>query len=142
MLDRPHPTSPTVYVASKSRLHPFWSALRAAGLNIIASWPAWQRNSDGIEPTNDEWRRHVQTCIEEASSADILLLYACNDDPDREFGSLIECGASLASGKQVYVVAPFPWPFLRNHKNVRSFNSLADAVSALVALNAGGRDAQ
>jgi hypothetical protein len=34
-------------------------------------------------------------------------------------------------------MALIPWPFLRNHPNVRSFDSLADAVRAIMAAMRG-----
>jgi hypothetical protein len=69
------------------------------------------------EPDNDEWREHSAQCLEQAAAADILLLYVDREDA-RHFGSLIEAGAALGAGKQVFVVAPHRWPFLRNHSSV------------------------
>jgi hypothetical protein len=91
------------------------------------------------EPDNDEWREHSAQCLEQAAAADILLLYVDREDA-RHFGSLIEAGAALGAGKQVFVVAPHPWPFLRNHSQCRSFKTLADAVTAVVSAVAGERE--
>jgi hypothetical protein len=46
---------PAVYCASKSKHWPWWQALRAAGLDIRASWISWSHNMDDSEPTADEW---------------------------------------------------------------------------------------
>ena len=46
----------------------------------------------------------------EASEADIVLLYAREDE--RQMGALVEAGCALGAGKQVYLVAPWAkWSF-------------------------------
>jgi hypothetical protein len=133
---------PSIYFASKSRLWPFWAALRAAGLRVCSIWIDWKFNLDtNNEPSADHWREHADRCIRQAADAEILLLYACGDE-ERHFGSLLECGSALAGGAMVYLVSPHDWPFLRHHPNVLSFDTLEQAIAAIVALNAGGRDAQ
>jgi hypothetical protein len=62
-------------VASKSKHWETWSALRAAGLPIISTWPEWSHNRNGDEPDADAWREHSAACIDDAVNADILLLY-------------------------------------------------------------------
>lgn len=121
-----------IYVASKSRHWPFWSALKVVGLPISASWIDWHHNTAGTEPTPEEWSAHSDTCLREAAAADVLLLYAQEDE--RQFGCLLECGAALASGRTVYLVSPHPWPFLRNHPRVVSFDRLDQAVAAIAAI--------
>jgi hypothetical protein len=69
--------------------------------------------------------------------ADILLLYCAEDE--RQFGSLLECGAALGADRQVFVVSPFPWPFLKQHPRVRVFNTLEAAIAAIMAAAAGER---
>jgi hypothetical protein len=86
---------------------------------------------EGTEPTADEWREHASACLLDAVNADVLLLYAAEDE--RHFGSLLEA-------KWVYLVAPHDWPFLRNHPLVRVFTTLEAAVEALVAQQAGERE--
>jgi hypothetical protein len=68
------------------------------------------------------------------ASCDVLLLYCAADE--LQFGSLLECGAALAEGKTVFVIAPHAWPFLKNHSKVRS---LEGAIECLVAMAAGER---
>jgi hypothetical protein len=51
-------------------------------------------------------------------------------------GALLECGAALAAGKRVFLVSPHPWTF-KHHPRVRIFNSLEDAVTAIVAATNG-----
>jgi hypothetical protein len=121
-----------VYFASKARHAPFVQALRAAGVNITATWPDWPMNYCTDEPTADQWRQHVQACIEQAAVADVTLLYAQAEET--QFGSLIECGSALAAGRQIYLVSPHAWPFLRNHPRVRSFETLADAIAAITSI--------
>jgi hypothetical protein len=115
-----------------------WCALRAAGVPIISSWPDWPHNRNGDdEPDADAWREHSAACIDDAVAGDVLLLY-CKAD-ENQFGALLEAGAALGAGKWVYLVAPFPWPFLRHHPRVRSFDTLADAIAAICAAEAGER---
>jgi hypothetical protein len=83
-----------LYVASKSRHWPFWAALRSAGISVVASWVDAEFNHTGGEPP--DWALHWMKCIDEASSADIVLVYAREDE--RQMGALIEAGAALAAG--------------------------------------------
>jgi hypothetical protein len=57
----------------------------------------------------------------------------------RHFGALLEAGAALGAGKHVFLVSHHPWPFLRHHPKCRSFETLADAITAIVAMQAGER---
>jgi hypothetical protein len=127
---------PAVYCASKSKHWPWWQALRAAGLDIRASWISWSHNMDDSEPTADEWASHWQRCVQEASAADVVLVYARSDE--RQNGALIEMGAGLAAGAQVFLVSDSPWS-VANHPRVRTFPSLADAVAAICAAADGER---
>jgi len=45
-------------------------------------------------------------------------------------GALLEAGAALAAGKQVYVVSPDEWTFA-HHPNCRVFASLEEAANAI-----------
>jgi hypothetical protein len=44
------------------------------------------------------------------------------------------------AGQQVFLVSPLPWPFLRHHSRVPSFDTLEAAVIALVAMQGGERE--
>jgi hypothetical protein len=66
------------------------------------------------------------------------LLYA-NAEEERRFGALLEAGAALANGKRIFLVAPYPWPFLRHHPRCRSFDTLSAAVEAIMAAVNGER---
>jgi hypothetical protein len=119
-----------VYPSSKSKHHPWWQALRAAGVPIDASWIDAEFNATGKEPSHDEWRRHWSACISEAAGADILLA-VCREDENQN-GAFIEIGAALGAGKWVYLVSPFDWSW-KHHERVRTFRSLEGAITALVA---------
>jgi hypothetical protein len=119
------------YVASKSKHYYWWQALRAAGLPIAASWLDWPGNRGELGLTEQDWREHSEKCLREAASCDVLLLHA--QDGEAHFGALLECGAALAAGKTVFLVAPHHWPFLRCHPLVRSFDSLSAAIACLIA---------
>ena len=77
-----------VAVASKSRHWEMWAALRAAGIPIISTWPWWHHNrEEDTHPEDDEWRAHVEACVDDVAQSDVLLLY-CRAD-ERQFGSLL-----------------------------------------------------
>ena len=120
-----------VYVGSKARHWQFWGALRAAGVPIVASWIDAPFNHTGEEPSEDAWSLHWQKCVREAAECDILLLYGGPDE--RQLGSLIEAGAALAHNKRVFVVAPTAHFSFANHPRCRVFNTLADAIEAIMA---------
>jgi hypothetical protein len=121
-----------LYVASKRRSWPWWAAMRACGVPIISSWIDWSFNHDETtEPSSDAWREHSFKCLEEAASCDVLLLYVENGT--QHFGALLEAGAALGAGRQVFLVSPHPWPFLRCHPRCRSFDTLEQAIAAIMA---------
>jgi hypothetical protein len=122
------------YVASKAKHAVFWRALRGAGIRIEAPWIDAELNQPGAEARPDQWRRHWQRCIESAADADVTLFYAAEDE--RQCGALLECGAALAAGKQVFVVSPHEWTFA-NHERCRRFDSLEAAIRAIKALETG-----
>jgi hypothetical protein len=130
-----------VAVASKARHVCWWQALRtalaASGIDLISGWPDWPFNHDGVEPSADEWREHSKACIEDATSADVLLFYAAEDE--RQFGALLETGAALGAGKRVFVVSPHAWPFLKCHPRVRAFTTMEGAISCLLSMAQGER---
>jgi hypothetical protein len=93
---------------------------------------------DDCEPTEQAYREHVVACLREAASSDIVLLYAQKDDAPH-FGSIMEATSALVANQNawVFLVSPHEWPFLRNHPRVRSFDTLADAVRAVCAMEVG-----
>jgi hypothetical protein len=131
---------PVVYPAAKSCCWHWFLALQAGGVPLRASWLTWPFNRDpNDEPSSTEWREHAEICLREAAQSDIVLLYVPPDEERRQFGSLLEAGAALGAGRWVYLVSPHPWPFLRNNPRVRSFDTLAAAVEAIVAQQNGER---
>jgi hypothetical protein len=65
------------------------------------------------------------------------LLYVREDE--RQMGALIEAGCALGAGKEVYLVALWADWSLQHHPRVRCFETLEDAVTALVAIAVGER---
>jgi hypothetical protein len=127
-----------VYLASKSKWHEFVAALGAAGLSLSASWPYWRYNREpDAEPSSEAWREHAIACVDQVSDCDVLILFVA--EGEQHLGSLIECGVALGNNKQIFLISPHPWMFLRSHPNVRSFETLADAVLAVVSMQDGER---
>jgi hypothetical protein len=123
----------TVYVASKARHAPWWAALRACGLPIspACSWIDWPYNEAGApEPSIAEWRTHWDNCVKAAANADALIFVDLPGEVAK--GALIEMGAALGSGKEVYLVSETDWS-IRHHPGVRPFRRLSDAVTAIIA---------
>jgi hypothetical protein len=120
----------TVYVASKAKHAAWWKALQAAGVPITSSWLDWEGNRTDADPTADAWGRHWLHCVDEASTADICL-FVCNEG-ETACGALLEAGAALAAGKQVFVVSHYWFSFFE-HPRCRRFDSLADAIAAITA---------
>ena len=66
----------------------------------------------------------------EASVADITLMFAQDwRTPSR---GAARSGAALSAGHQIYCVSPHHWSF-RHYPRVRNFNTLEQAVTAIVA---------
>jgi hypothetical protein len=104
---------------------------------LPAQYFLWDRNKDSVEPSADEWRDHSKACIEDAARADVLVLVAFEDE--RQFGALLETGSALGNGRQVFVISPHPWPFLKHHPRVRAFNTIEGAIECLLAMATGQR---
>ncbi len=120
-----------VYCASKSKYWPWWTALRAAGIPITATWVDWDFNKDtGREPSHDSWQAHWIACIEQARDADIVLAF-CGAEESQN-GALLEVGAALGAGKMVYLVTEHNWSW-RHHPKVRLFATLEAATTAILA---------
>jgi hypothetical protein len=96
----------------------------------VSTWFDASFNHDGSELTDEEWARHWQRCVQEASEAGVLLLFAQADE--RHTGALVELGSALASGAQVYLVAPHANWSVRHHPRCRSFDTPAWDVLATV----------
>lgn len=89
-----------IYIASRSRHAARWRTLRDhAGLPILSTW------IDRVAGVgHDEWNDLWQCCLEEASLAHTLILFA--EDGDILRGALLEVGAALALGRRVIYVGP------------------------------------
>jgi hypothetical protein len=124
-----------VYFAAKTRHLPFIEAFRpllaAASIDLHASWLSWPWNTNGREPSPEVWKEHVHICLSEVSEAEITIFYVA--DGEQHLGALIEASACLCAGKQLYLVSPHPWPFIRHHKNCYSFTTLEKAFEAVLA---------
>jgi hypothetical protein len=121
-----------VYPASKSKWAPMWAALKAAGVPIAASFPTWPFNYNNLEPSRADFATHWRRCCQEASEADIVLIYAQSDESQN--GALLEVGAGLGMQKKIFAVTPHKWSWL-SHENVTCFSTLSDAITAILELD-------
>jgi hypothetical protein len=128
-----------VYFATKSRRAAWISALIEAGVPIASSWHGWSFNTDdGVEPGVDAWAEHSARCLREASECDVTIIYA--EKGDVHFGAIAEAAACLSHDRTLFMVAPHhDWSFLRHHRNFRSFDTLAAAIQAVLAIERGER---
>lgn len=114
-----------IYIASKTKHANKWRKLRAKGHNIISTW------IDEAGPgMSADLKDLAIRCIDEAKSADRLILFAREDDVLK--GALVEVGAALASGVPVYVVgySPSYATALNQHPLWRDCLNLEDALRA------------
>ena len=133
MTRRAKPREMIFYVASKTKHAPMWRSLRDSGVRINATWI----DEAGTSETHD-FSDLAMRCIQEASSADGVILYAEPNDTLK--GALLECGAALAGGRPVVLVgrdAPISRVF-DNHPLWFSAASIDEAVG-LVARVIDGR---
>lgn len=87
-----------IYIASKTKHADKWKNLRSCGFPIVSTWI----DEAGLGETKsfqNLWLR----CINEASTADVLIVYQENCAEVLK-GAFIEVGAALASGKPVFAV--------------------------------------
>jgi hypothetical protein len=124
-----------IYPASKARHYLWWQALRTAGVPIVhPCWVDAAFNADGSEPTHDEWADHWHECCSLAASCDLVLFLALPGE--QHCGALLECGAALGAGRQVFAVSDVKFSFLA-HPHCRVFENLAGAITAIMAWQAG-----
>jgi hypothetical protein len=83
-----------IYISSKVKYAPVWRALRASGVPIISSWIDHE--------TVTSWDVLWEMCVQEASVADVVIVYA--EPGDVLAGALVEVGAALAAGRRVISV--------------------------------------
>jgi hypothetical protein len=127
----------TLYVASKARPAEIamWTALRGAGLPIVADWLDCEINKTDAKPTSHAWNLHWQRCLEQSAAADITIFFA--PEGPTQCGSLIEIGSALTAGREVWVVSDYDWT-IANHERCRVFKSIEQCVAAVVARMEGG----
>lgn len=109
-----------IYVASKVAHADLWKFYRSQGYPINSTWIDEARDKESPS-LPDLWRR----CIEEASSAKVLVAYTADGEAMK--GALVEIGAALANGVPVYYVGPecSSW---HKHRLVTRFANLEDAM--------------
>lgn len=116
----------SVYTASKPRHAAMWREIRAAGINVIATWIDFENDRD-----IDCFQRLWIQCAHEAAQADVTLLYIEPHDELR--GAYVEMGIALASGKRVYLVNPHNVKVTDavSHPRVTVFTNLRTALDAI-----------
>lgn len=114
-----------IYVASKTTHAPMWRMLRGAALPIISTWI-----DEADEGQTSDWTDLSRRCIEEAASADAIVLYVREGEQLK--GALVECGAALACGVPVHHVGEINGitKVITKHPLFRTFASLHDAFDA------------
>lgn len=114
----------TVYVASKAWYGLNWqdhrSAWEALGVTVNSSW------IDEYEPgVTDDFAALWEKCVEEASSADLLIAVHHEDEVWK--GAFLEIGCALSHGKPVYIVGSPPGTWV-NHPLITLAESPDDAI--------------
>lgn len=120
-----------VYIASKVKHAPKWRRLRDelsdGHVQIISTWI----DEAGPGETTDRGDLALR-CIQEASEADILILYA--EEGDFLKGALVECGAALAFNRQVWAVGPVLGinSAFRSHPNWHEYATVEMALAVIL----------
>jgi hypothetical protein len=114
-----------VHKSKSRRKNPCARAARCRCRSYILGGIDWPGNSPGNEPTAEDWSRRCVRCIGQARHCDVLLFV--NREDEQACGSLIEAGL---------VVCP-DMTFSYHSLNCRNFSALADAIAAIVAMQAG-----
>lgn len=110
-----------IYIASKVRHAERWRTLRdVLGFPIVSTWidEAGEGQSRDL---NDLWER----CIQEASSADVLVIYRQADEILK--GAWIELGAALANHVPIYAVGLQEFT-IAHYKGIDHFSNLDHAL--------------
>ncbi len=114
-----------VYVVSKVPYAGMWRALRREGIPVISSWI-----DDGLEfeiDFSEAWPRYLR----EASSARFVIVFSAPGDNPLK-GGLVEVGAALASGADVFVVGEVPeLRTVKHHPRVHVALSLPHAIARI-----------
>lgn len=90
--------NPTVYAAGKIWHAPIFRSLRGQ-FNINSRWIDYDENHWVVQRKNILWQR----CLEDSTSADIMVIY-CDKMDEQQRGVLVEAGQALAAGKYVYLI--------------------------------------
>ncbi len=120
-----------IYFASKVRHAPRWRAFRAAGVPVNSTWIDEPNPPPSI---SDLWDR----CIREAVQAHVLVAY--NESDETLKGALVEAGAALATGVDVFWVGPVGQNTFTNHSRVFVYaegdldSAIAEALDVVSAL--------
>jgi hypothetical protein len=132
-LDERNELPTTVYIAARACRADWVGGLTACLPGVISTWPSWTPNVEGRDATQSEWAQHSSVCLNQSGSAQIVLFVW---EPGA-FGGVMEAAACLQSDGECWLVADEELPFLRHHPRCRSFKTIADAVTALVAQQNG-----
>jgi hypothetical protein len=86
-----------------------------------------------LEPSRSDYATHWRRCCQEASAADIVLIFAQSDE--NQNGAFLEVGAGLGMQKKIFAVTPYEWSWLA-HEDVTLFSSLDAAIAEILKLEA------
>ena len=121
---------PRVYVSSKVRHASMWKDYRdSSRYDIISSWI--DRPTSDIDP--DVFSSMWSDFIDECADCDYLILYKAADDTLLK-GAVVEFGAALAGGAEVFLVGDVPEIGTAiYHPRVSTFSSLESAFDHLAS---------
>jgi len=113
----------TVYVASKVKHAAMWLKLRQQGYAITSTWI-----DDVGKAQTKGYAELAARCLKEIQNADALILF-CQPGEILK-GALIEAGAALALGKQVFCIGKNHTlsEVFKSHPNWKTFKTLPAAL--------------
>jgi nucleoside 2-deoxyribosyltransferase len=116
----------TVYIASKVKHAAMWIKLRKQGYAINSTW------IDEVgKAQKKDYAELAVRCLREIQNADVLLLFCKPGELLK--GTLIETGAALALGKEVFCVGNCHAlsRVFKSHPNWKTFKNLLSALQVI-----------
>ena len=122
------PKGPRVYLASKLYHAPMWrdwKANKKLGITIVSTWHDninIEADDHDIAACRSGWIENI--C--DIRGADAMLVYGMREEALN--GTLVEIGAALHSGVDVYLVGTYPWGTWRHLRKVNHSPDLHTAI--------------
>lgn len=125
----------TIYFASKLRHAPTFRAwyhelIDSPRFDVVSTWhnsPTIEADERDAKLCRDGWRENLR----QIEDSECMIAYATAADPIQ--GTLVEIGAMLACGGEVYLVGDYPWGSWQHHPEVTTHCRTVHAALSHIA---------